>query len=165
MKFSSYVALGLLLALLLSASGAFAHGGEGGGGNRPGPVANRPSVHLIETWHLLLAARDAIAMGIEAGQSDRIHEKAETVPKLAQTLMRESSDLSQAKRARVKSGVTQLSKVSEHLFTVAESGDPKLLLGDLKRIDRALRLIRAQYPEDSLPLSTQSSGGHAAGHH
>ena len=96
---------------------------------------------------------------------DRIDEKVAVIPELAQEVMQQTGNLSGSKRARVKSGVTQLTKVAEHLHMVVGTGDADVLRGDLKRIDRALRLIRTQYSEGSLPLGAQSPAGHAKGHH
>ena len=167
MKILPRITLGILIALLLPSGGALAHGGGGGGGGdqRRSAPPSPPSKDFIKAWNALLAARDGIAEDIEAGRLDSIHDKAGVVPELAQALMQQTGDLSDAKRARVKSGVTQLSKVAEHLRMVAGTGGVEVLRGDLKRIDRAVRLIRAQYSEGSLPLGAQSAAGHAEGHH
>lgn len=151
-KFSC-ATLGMLLALFLSGDGALAHGGGDAGGDVPRQRAlpNPPSPSLLDAWDALLAARDGIAGGIEAGRTDRISEEASAIPDLARSLMQKTGDLNDTQRRRVRSGITQLSKVAEHLQMAADTGDAEVFRGDLMRIDRALRLIRAQYPEGSLP--------------
>lgn len=147
----------VLLGFLLSGGSAFAHGGGdvGGAGQRQTVSRTPPSEGFLDAWDALLAAREDIAGGIEAGRSDRIHHGAGAILGIAQSL-EPTGDLNGAQRKRVRSGLTQLWKVAEHLQTVADAGDGELLRGDLIRIDRALRLIRAQYPKDSLPVDRAS---------
>lgn len=148
----------LVAALLLQGGSAWAHGNEGGNdGQRTGGAPVAPSRSVVEAWGALVAARDGIAEDIEGGRVDGIRWRARKLPELAQKLMQESGDLSAPRRSRVKGGVTQLSRVAEHLQEVAASGNADVLRGDLKRIDRALRMIHAQFPKDSLPLDPRSS--------
>ena len=116
-------------------------------------------------WSALVATCEAIAENVATGRLEGIHAKAGLVPELARALMVQTSDLIDPKRKRVRSGVTQLTKIAEHLLTVTSTGNEAVLQGDLKRIDRALRMINAQYSEGSLPLGSRSAAGHVRDHH
>lgn len=151
----SRLALAALLALLVSGSGAFAHGGGDGVGERQTVSRPPPSEDLLDAWDALLAAREDVAGGIEAGRSERIHHGAGVILEIAQSL-EPKGNLNDAQRRRVRSGLTQLWKVAEHLQAAADAGDRELFRGDLIRIDRALRVIRAQYP--GLPVDHASGG-------
>ena len=165
--FPRIIGLGTLMALLLPTISALAGGNHGGGGHQPipSPIASPPSEGLIAAWGALTATCGALAEDVEAGRLGSVHQKAGTLPELAQALMLQADALNDSKRKRVKSGVIQLTKVAEHLKTISDAGSEAALKGDLKRIDRALRLINSQYPEGSLPLSTHSAAGHAGDHH
>lgn len=145
------------LALLPGA--AMAHGSPGGGsaGSAPSPVPEPPP-EFLEAWRDLLTAREEIEAGIAAKRPAQIRAAARNIRPLALVLQRLTADLSRTKTTRARSGAIQLSKISEHLVEVADRGDERILLADLKRIDRALRMIAARYPEGSLPGA--SSHGH-----
>lgn len=149
------------MVLLLPSISASAHGERSGGGRRQSAVSSPPSKGLIAAWSPLLATCEAIAEDVATRRLEGIHQKAGLVPKLAQALMLKTGDLRDSQRKRVKSGVTQLTKVAEHLQMVADTGGEEILQGDLKRINRALRLINSQYSEGSLPLGAYSAAGHA----
>jgi hypothetical protein len=106
-----------------------------------------------------------MAEDVEAQRLGSVRQKAGMLPELAQALMPHTGDLKDSKRKRVQSGVTQLTKVAEHLQATADEAGESTFQGDLKRIDRALRLISTQYPEGNLPLGAHPAAGHAGDHH
>lgn len=126
-------------------------------GSAPSPVPEPPP-EFLEAWRDLLTAREEIEDGIAAKRPAQIRAAARAIEPLALALQRWTADLPGTKATRARSGAIQLSKISEHLVEVADRGDERILLADLKRIDRALRMIAAQYPEGSLPGA--SSHGH-----
>ncbi len=148
-----------MAALALLPGAAMAHGSPGGGsaGSAPSPVPEPPP-EFLGAWRDLLTARGEIEDGIATKRPARIRAAARKIGPLALVLQRVTADPSGAKRTRARSGAIQLSKISEHLVEVADSGDERILLADLKRIDRALRMIAAQYPGGSLPGA--NSHGH-----
>lgn len=143
-----------MAALALLPGAAMAHGSPGGGsaGSAPSPVPEPPP-EFLEAWRDLLTAREEIEDGIAAKRPAQIRAAARNIGPLALVLQRVTTD-----RPRARSGAIQLSKISEHLVEVADRGDERVLLADLKRIDRALRMIAAQYPGGS--LSSGSPHGH-----
>ena len=161
------IGLGLLTAAFLYPSVvAIADGGHGGGGPRPSAqTSTLPSAGLLKSWGVLLDACDTIADDVEHGRLKSLQENAGRVPTLARALMGQLGDLSGPKRSRVSSGVTQLSKVAEHLHGAAGTGNTELFPGDLKRISRALKLISSQYAKGHLPVSSHAVAGHSKGHH
>lgn len=161
------IGLGLLLGLFLHLPVvAVANGGHGGGGPRPSVQSSSPpSAGLLKSWGVLLAAYDTIADDVEHGRLKSIQANAGRVPDLARALMEQLGDLSGSKRSRVRSGVTQLSSVAEHLHGAAGTGNTELFPADLKRISRALQLISSQYAKGQLPVRAHSAAGHSSGHH
>ena len=144
----------LCLALFPTADQASAHGGPSGGGAQEAPQEQLPAASFLATWSDLLKTRHAIAEAIETGRRRDLEMEARQLPRQGERLLEHAGDLDRFRRNRVKRGVTQLSKVAEHLQAVANSAGESELRADLTRIDRALRTIRSSYPGDSLPAET-----------
>jgi len=139
-----------------SSSEGHAGGHEGHGGAVPAPAS------LAGAWSALTAARDAIAGDVKSGALEKIHAKAEPLPKLAEALLAQSNELDAAKRARVEGAVKQVERVAGALHVAADKGDAERTRKELSRLDGLLELIRAQYPAGALDVRERAHEGHSA---
>ncbi len=113
---------------------------------------------LAERWYALSHTRDAIAGDLEQGRLEAIHEKAEKLPALANSLLEDPTSVDPAKLARLQGAVKQIPKVADALHEAADRGDEAGTGRELKRLDGLLQLIRAQYPEGVLEPHEHSPG-------
>lgn len=153
-----------LLALPLAASADSGHGDKGhGGGHAAGhenPAA--PVTDLAGAWNALTSTRDTIAADVESGALDKIHAKAEPLPKLLEGLLEHSSELEASKRTRVEGAAKQVARVADALHVAADKGDAERTRKELARLDSLLELIRAQYADGALETGGHDHHGHSA---
>ncbi len=118
---------------------------------------------LAERWGALIHTRDAIAGDLEQGRLEAIHEKAEKLPALANSLLEMPTAIDPARLARLRGAVKQIPRVADALHEAADDGNEDRTKRELKRLDGLLQLIRAQYPGADLePREESAPGGHSA---
>lgn len=146
-----------VLSVLLSAGVASPVRGDSGHehGKEQAPRHDTPG-SLAERWVALIHTRDAIARDLLEGRLEGIHEKAEKLPALANSLLEHPTSVDPAKLARLRGAVKQIPKVADALHEAADGGDKERTKRELKRLNGLLQLIQAQYPEADLEPMTPS---------
>ncbi len=159
--------VGLLPPLVAVADGGHGHGGSGAARD----ISDEPDHHegaatgaegLVEAWKAVMQARNAIQADVESGALGEVHAKAEPLPALIEAVLEASTELDPGRRQRVEGAAKQVERIADALHDAADGGDRDRTRRELERLDRLLKLIRAQYSEGALEAVHDSHGGQGA---
>ncbi len=145
-----WLALALAPAAIAQQEHGSGHEGHGGMGGMPGMGETAEPAHDASAWAALKETRDAIAKLVESGKLAEVHNQAARLAPLGQALSDGAKALPEEKRTRIEPTLRQLPELGKTLDKAGDAGDIAATRRELKRLDGAIVLIKAQYPADAL---------------
>ncbi|MDZ4814767.1 MAG: hypothetical protein SGI71_00705 [Verrucomicrobiota bacterium] len=122
-----------------------------------------------QAWQSLTTAVTETTKALASQNLDSIHHQAGTMTAAGQYLQKNSSMVTGDKQVRLASALKQFLQITDHFHHAADDKDKVRAESELKKLNGALLLIKAQYPAGLLdePTPTKdavSTAGHGQSH-
>jgi hypothetical protein len=166
-RFFLFLATNIAILICVWAAGAWSESVEpktGGGADDPSAASTDAKLQkphaedkakadaeaLTAAWIALRGARDTIHERVLADQIDAIRKPAQSLPGLAQALLKHDQALPEGKRAGLETMVESVAVFSRRLGHATKDHDKKRILRILFQLDIGLHRIQSLLPAEAM---------------
>lgn len=118
-----------------------------------------------EAWGVIQTSMQTIESSINKGNLEPIHEAEEELHTALHYMEENSGMVTGDKAKRLKSALTQAMKLSSNVHEISDTGNIPKTKTEFSKLQRALKLVEAQYAADALKNSGNEHAHHSDHRH